>query len=403
MLRDRSAYEPTNGSSRDPRRSVRPGRTSCGCCRASPRIQCEVRPGGCVSTVRQQVRCPECRMRAPHGAPPPEVRDEAAALGRRRPGPRGSRGVRRRDAAPAPGRGELGLPRAGAVDRPPSGRCHAGAAGGGRRPAGPPEEVVAGSTDRHVRSATCRLPCRGLRLLGAGPWHAAASAGAGPGDGQGRLGRVHEARPGVRAGWSRTSTTCPAGYVIYAPPAFVPRAAAFPTAPVGSDAVLLTAAAWSAPSTRGRARAGAGAGGREGPDPSRGAGDRGVRRGRRRGLRACCSARLTWRRSGSCACVSTRGTRGCGWTCARRDLARSGRRGAGADQRCGAAVPGRGQPDLHVARRRSAADEVGEPDAAGGCVVVRRQVQPLHGDHDGLGDGVAETGVGQPRRRRPGW
>ncbi|MBA2307868.1 MAG: GNAT family N-acetyltransferase [Pseudonocardiales bacterium] len=33
----------------------------------------------------------------------------------------------------------------------------------------------------------------------------------------------------------------PAGYVIYAPPAAVPRAAAFPTGPVGADAVLLTA------------------------------------------------------------------------------------------------------------------------------------------------------------------
>lgn len=34
----------------------------------------------------------------------------------------------------------------------------------------------------------------------------------------------------------------PAGYVVYAPPAFVPRAAAFPTSPIGADAVLLTAA-----------------------------------------------------------------------------------------------------------------------------------------------------------------
>jgi len=31
----------------------------------------------------------------------------------------------------------------------------------------------------------------------------------------------------------------PVGYVLYAPPAYVPRAAAFPTAPVASDAVLL--------------------------------------------------------------------------------------------------------------------------------------------------------------------
>ncbi len=33
----------------------------------------------------------------------------------------------------------------------------------------------------------------------------------------------------------------PAGYVIYAPPAAVPRVAAFPTGPVAADAVLLTA------------------------------------------------------------------------------------------------------------------------------------------------------------------
>jgi hypothetical protein len=34
----------------------------------------------------------------------------------------------------------------------------------------------------------------------------------------------------------------PAGFVTYAPPAFVPRASAFPTAPVSSDAVLLMTA-----------------------------------------------------------------------------------------------------------------------------------------------------------------
>ena len=33
----------------------------------------------------------------------------------------------------------------------------------------------------------------------------------------------------------------PAGYAMYAPPAAVPRAAAFPTAPVSADAVLMTA------------------------------------------------------------------------------------------------------------------------------------------------------------------
>jgi GNAT superfamily N-acetyltransferase len=34
----------------------------------------------------------------------------------------------------------------------------------------------------------------------------------------------------------------PAGYVLYAPPAYVPRAVAFPTAPVSADAVLLMTA-----------------------------------------------------------------------------------------------------------------------------------------------------------------
>jgi GNAT superfamily N-acetyltransferase len=34
----------------------------------------------------------------------------------------------------------------------------------------------------------------------------------------------------------------PAGYILYAPPAYVPRAVAFPTSPVSSDAVLLMTA-----------------------------------------------------------------------------------------------------------------------------------------------------------------
>lgn len=41
----------------------------------------------------------------------------------------------------------------------------------------------------------------------------------------------------------------PVGYVIYAPPAFVPGAAAFPTAPVSADAVQLTTI-WIAPGWR---------------------------------------------------------------------------------------------------------------------------------------------------------
>src|SRR5437870_5583167 len=34
----------------------------------------------------------------------------------------------------------------------------------------------------------------------------------------------------------------PAGYVMFAPPAYVPRAVAFPTSPVSADAVLLMTA-----------------------------------------------------------------------------------------------------------------------------------------------------------------
>ena len=36
--------------------------------------------------------------------------------------------------------------------------------------------------------------------------------------------------------------SAPAGYVLYAPPAYVPRSIAFPTSPVSADAVLLMAA-----------------------------------------------------------------------------------------------------------------------------------------------------------------
>jgi hypothetical protein len=48
-------------------------------------------------------------------------------------------------------------------------------------------------------------------------------------------------------GWGSCGQICyadgvPAGYVLYAPPAYVPRAAAFPTSPVSADAVLLMTA-----------------------------------------------------------------------------------------------------------------------------------------------------------------
>jgi ribosomal protein S18 acetylase RimI-like enzyme len=43
----------------------------------------------------------------------------------------------------------------------------------------------------------------------------------------------------------------PAGFTLYAPPAYVPRSAAFPTSPVSDDAVQLTTA-WIAPEFRGQ-------------------------------------------------------------------------------------------------------------------------------------------------------
>jgi GNAT superfamily N-acetyltransferase len=59
----------------------------------------------------------------------------------------------------------------------------------------------------------------------------------------------------LKADWLAATTTAwgpcgllayvderPVGYLVYAPPAFVPRASAFPTSPIASDAVLLTAA-----------------------------------------------------------------------------------------------------------------------------------------------------------------
>jgi len=47
--------------------------------------------------------------------------------------------------------------------------------------------------------------------------------------------RLGSLRPG------RVRGRRPAGFVTYAPPAYVPRAQAFPTAPISSDAVLLMA------------------------------------------------------------------------------------------------------------------------------------------------------------------
>jgi GNAT superfamily N-acetyltransferase len=85
-------------------------------------------------------------------------------------------------------------------------------------------------------------PCRDCAFWEAGP---------GPRGGQGAM----VAQSTLKAEWVEATGSAwgpcgllayvddvPAGYVMYAPPAFIPRAAAFPTSPVGRDAVLLTAA-----------------------------------------------------------------------------------------------------------------------------------------------------------------
>jgi GNAT superfamily N-acetyltransferase len=85
-------------------------------------------------------------------------------------------------------------------------------------------------------------PCRDCAFWEAGPWP------------RGGLGSAL-ARATLKADWVESTGSAwgpcgliayvddvPAGYVMYAPPAFVPRAAAFATSPVGADAVLLTAA-----------------------------------------------------------------------------------------------------------------------------------------------------------------
>ena len=62
----------------------------------------------------------------------------------------------------------------------------------------------------------------------------------------------------------------PAGYVMFAPPAYVPRSVAFPTSPVSPDAVLLMTAPSSPEFAGRRARPDAGAGRRQGPAAARG-------------------------------------------------------------------------------------------------------------------------------------
>ena len=89
-------------------------------------------------------------------------------------------------------------------------------------------------------------------------------------------------RPG-----GRSSTTSRSGYVVYAPEAFVPGAAAFPTAPVSPDAVLMTTA-YVEPAHRGGGT-GPDAGAGHGPRPGRARDIRAVEAfGDTRGRRASC-------------------------------------------------------------------------------------------------------------------
>ena len=114
----------------------------------------------------------------------------------------------------------------------------------------------------------------------------------------------------------------PAGYVLYAPPAYVPRAVAFPTSPVSADAVLLmtrcadagvrAAAGWAgcwSRAWRGMSCAAACARSRRSAAP------RDARRpGRRAPTTAACCRRTTCSRSGSRPSARTRARRGCAWT-----------------------------------------------------------------------------------------
>ncbi len=98
----------------------------------------------------------------------------------------------------------------------------------------------------------------------------------------------------------------PVGYLIYAPEAFVPGAAGFPTAPVSPDAVLLTTAYVAPEHARRRAGPDAGAGHGPRPDQARHQGVEAFGDTRGKGSsRACCrsSSSAAWasRRNGRTA------------------------------------------------------------------------------------------------------
>ena len=106
-----------------------------------------------------------------------------------------------------------------------------------------------------------------------------------------------------------------AGFVLFAPPSYVPRSVAFPTSPVSADAVLLMTAHVVPGVRRRRARPDAGPGRREGPDPPRGEGDRGVRGRAVDGARALRGAgRLPAGGRVQDGPAAPAASRGCGWS-----------------------------------------------------------------------------------------
>ena len=224
---------------------------------------------------------------------------------------------------------------------------------------------------------------------------------------------------GARAAGSPTSTTTPPGFVLYAPPAFVPRSMAFPTSPVSADAVLLMTARVLPRAHRRRPGPDARPGRRQGPHPprrprrSRPSGsppEPHADRAGRAGLARCLvPADLllavgfkTVRPAPPLPAAAARAQD-------RAVLARGRRAGARAHPRHGPR-PGPRPAELRrtaltprrrrepARSRRSGQAGVGEDvrQAQGaGRRVLLAQVEPLDGDHERLGDGVPEA------RRRP--
>ena len=115
----------------------------------------------------------------------------------------------------------------------------------------------------------------------------------------------------------------PVGHILYAPPAYVPRSASFPTSPVGADAVLVTGCPRRSGAFRRRTGPDARAGHGARPGPPGGPSGRGVRTPTTSGaprptLPGACYRRRTCCRSGSRRFARILSRHGCGWTCARR-------------------------------------------------------------------------------------